>query len=191
MLLTKGVYLSWRSFDADFDSNNNLKTTFDVYCNNNKIASGISVTNMVYEGGSASDTFKVVGSNDSSIGVSAVSTKCWDKQYLELKLYCPEDETMPDGSTCSYTANDMSVGDLDGDGVLELIVKWYPSNAKDNSGSGYTGKTFLDGYDINYATGKVSLLWRIDMGVNIRSGAHYTQFQVWDYDCDGKGRDRS
>lgn len=184
--LTKGVYLSWRSFDADFDSNNNLKTTFDVYCNNNKIASGISVTNMVYEGGSASDTFKVVGSNDSSIGVSAVSTKCWDKQYLELNLYCPEDETMPDGSTCSYTANDMSVGDLDGDGVLELIVKWYPSNAKDNSGSGYTGKTFLDGYDINYATGKVSLLWRIDMGVNIRSGAHYTQFQVWDYDCDGK-----
>ena len=141
---------------------------------------------MVYEGGSASDTFKVVGSNDSSIGVSAVSTKCWDKQYLELNLYCPEDETMPDGSTCSYTANDMSVGDLDGDGVLELIVKWYPSNAKDNSGSGYTGKTFLDGYDINYATGKVSLLWRIDMGVNIRSGAHYTQFQVWDYDCDGK-----
>ena len=79
-----------------------------------------------------------------------------------------------------------SVGDLDGDGVLELIVKWYPSNAKDNSGSGYTGKTFLDGYDINYATGKVSLLWRIDMGVNIRSGAHYTQFQVWDYDGDGR-----
>ena len=38
--------------------------------------------------------------------------------------------------------NDMSVGDLDGDGVLELIVKWYPSNAKDNSGSGYTGQDF-------------------------------------------------
>lgn len=29
-------------------------------------------------------------------------------------------------------------------------------------------------------------LWRIDLGVNIRAGAHYTQFQVYDYDGDGK-----
>ncbi|WP_222723284.1 hypothetical protein, partial [Streptomyces sp. gb1(2016)] len=29
-------------------------------------------------------------------------------------------------------------------------------------------------------------LWRIDLGRNIRSGAHYTQFQVYDYD--GLGR---
>ncbi len=188
--LTKGVYLSWRSFEADFDNENNLKTTFTVYRDGAAIAENVSVTNMVDEGGTSASTYKVVGSNDSAIGVKAVDTRCWEHQYLELKLYAPADETMPEYNgevaTCDYSANDMSLGDLDGDGVLELIVKWYPSNAKDNSGYGFTGKTFLDAYDVNWATGEVSLLYRIDMGINIRSGAHYTQFQVWDYDGDGK-----
>ena len=188
--LTKGVYLSWRSFEADFDNDNNLKTTFTVYRDGVAIAENVSVTNMVDEGGTSASTYKVVGSNDSAIGVKAVDTRCWEHQYLELKLYAPADETMPEYNgevaTCDYSANDMSLGDLDGDGVLELIVKWYPSNAKDNSGYGFTGKTFLDAYDVNWATGEVSLLYRIDMGINIRSGAHYTQFQVWDYDGDGK-----
>ena len=188
--LTKGVYLSWRSFEADFDNDNNLKTTFTVYRDGVAIAENVSVTNMVDEGGTSASTYKVVGSNDSAIGVKAVDTRCWEHQYLELKLYAPADETMPEYNgevtTCDYSANDMSLGDLDGDGVLELIVKWYPSNARDNSGYGFTGKTFLDAYDVNWATGEVSLLYRIDMGINIRSGAHYTQFQVWDYDGDGK-----
>ena len=188
--LTNGVYLSWRSFGADFDGNNNLTTTFTVYRDGSVIASDIKVTNLVDEGGTSASTYKVVGSNDSIIGVNAVDTKCWEHQYLELSLFAPADETMPEYNgevtTCDYSANDMSLGDLDGDGVLELIVKWYPSNAKDNSGYGFTGKTFLDAYDVNWATGAVSLLYRIDMGINIRSGAHYTQFQVWDYDGDGK-----
>ncbi|MCM1044620.1 MAG: Ig-like domain-containing protein [Candidatus Gastranaerophilales bacterium] len=184
--LTSGVYLSWRAFEADMADNSQLSTTFDVYRDGAVIASGIKVTNMVDEGGTASSVYKVVGSNDSAIGVHSVDTKCWANQYLELSLFKPADETMPDNTSCTFSANDMSVGDLDGDGDLELIVKWYPSNAKDNSGSGYTGNTYLDGYDVNWATGEVGLLWRINLGVNIRSGAHYTQFQVWDYDGDRK-----
>lgn len=182
---TKGAYLSWRSFEKDFQGTE-LVATFNVYCNDTLIAENISETNLIYPAGKAGDVYKVVGSNDETLGINAIETKIWENQYLDLELYCPEDETMPDETVCTYSANDMSVGDLDGDGQLELIVKWYPSNAKDNSGAGYTGKTFLDGYDVDFATGKVSLLWRIDMGVNIRSGAHYTQFQVWDYDNDGK-----
>lgn len=183
--LTSGVYLSWRAFEADMNGKE-LNTTFDVYCNGSPIATGVKVTNMVYQGGTAGDVYKVVGSNDGSIGVHSVDTQCWSNQYLDMRLYCPADETMPNGTTCSFSANDMSVGDLDGDGDLELIVKWYPSNAQDNSRDGYTGNTYLDGYDVNWATGSVSLLWRINLGINIRSGAHYTQFQVWDYDGDGK-----
>ncbi len=182
--LTKGVYLSFRAFEEDF-SGNELTTTFDVYRNGNLIVSDLKVTNLVDEGGSASDTYTVIGSNDKVLGLTSVETSVWADQFMEFELVKPEDETMPDGTTCTYTANDMSVADLDGDGELELIVKWYPSNAKDNSGSGYTGKTFLDGYEVNFSTGACELLWRIDLGVNIRSGAHYTQFQVWDFDCDG------
>ena len=183
---TSGVYLSWRSFASDFDDNDNLTTTFDVFKGETKIASNIKVTNLIDPAGTASDTYKVVGSNDATIGVTAKAIKPWDKQYLEFSLYAPADETMPDKSKCDYSANDMSVGDVDGDGVLELIVKWYPSNAQDNSKGGYTGKTFLDTYKLDCSAGTASLMTRIDMGVNIRSGAHYTQFQVWDFDGDGK-----
>ena len=178
---TSGVYLSWRSYEKDFDADHNLTTTFTVQRNGETIAEGLSVTNLVDEGGKGGDQYTITASTG-----DVTTTTAWNQQYLELNLFAPADETMPDGSTCTFSANDMSVGDLDGDGVLELIVKWYPSNAQDNSGYAYTGKTFLDGYDIDYSTGAAKLLWRIDMGVNIRSGAHYTQFQVWDYDGDGK-----
>lgn len=178
---TSGVYLSWRSFEKDPKG-----TTFDIYRNETKIAENLAVTNLVDEGGRAFDIYRVEGSSDVELGIKVLDTAVWQDKYLELKLYSPADQTMPDGTVCTYAANDMSVGDLDGNGQLELVVKWYPSNAQDNSAKGYTGTTFLDGYDVNFATGEVSLLWRIDMGVNIRSGAHYTQFQVWDFDGDGK-----
>ncbi|MGO4756718.1 rhamnogalacturonan lyase, partial [Streptomyces sp. 2MCAF27] len=85
------------------------------------------------------------------------------------------------GSDYTYEANDASVGDLDGDGDLDIVLKWQPTNAKDNSQSGVTGNTIVDGYTL-----QGQRLWRIDLGRNIRSGAHYTQFQVYDYDGDGK-----
>ncbi len=93
----------------------------------------------------------------------------------------PAGGTTPDGVSYTYEANDASVGDLDGDGALDLVLKWQPTNAKDNSQSGYTGNTIVDGVKLDGTR-----LWRVDLGRNIRSGAHYTQFQVYDYDGDGK-----
>ena len=60
---------------------------------------------------------------------------------------------------CPNSPNDTSVGDLDGDGEYELIVKWDPSNSKDNSQSGYTGPVYLDAYTL-----AGTRLWRIDLG---------------------------
>ncbi|MFT3990659.1 MAG: autotransporter-associated beta strand repeat-containing protein [Luteolibacter sp.] len=102
-------------------------------------------------------------------------------QYLSIPLQIPVGGTTPDGVTYTYSANDCSVGDLDGDGEYEIIVKWDPSNSKDNSNNGYTGKVYLDAYKLNGTR-----LWRIDLGINIRAGAHYTQFMVYDLDGDGK-----
>jgi rhamnogalacturonan endolyase len=103
------------------------------------------------------------------------------QQYLNVPLQIPAGGTTPDGVSYTYSAGDASVGDLDGDGEYEIVLKWDPSNAKDNSQSGYTGNVYLDAYKLNGTR-----LWRIDLGRNIRAGAHYTQFIVYDLDGDGK-----
>jgi rhamnogalacturonan endolyase len=103
------------------------------------------------------------------------------RQYLRLPLQVPPAGVTPVGENYTYSPNDASVGDLDGDGEYEIVVKWDPSNAKDNSQSGYTGNVYLDAYKLDGTR-----LWRIDLGRNIRAGAHYTQFQVYDLDGDGK-----
>jgi hypothetical protein len=72
------------------------------------------------------------------------------------------------------------VADLTGDGSLDIVLKWSPSNAKDNSQEGHTSNVYLDGYTL-----AGDQLWRIDLGRNIRAGAHYTPFQVYDFDGDG------
>ena len=92
--------------------------------------------------------------------------------YLSIPLQKPDE---------MHTANDASVADVDGDGQYEIILKWDPWNAHDNSHDGITGPTLLDCYRLNGER-----LWRIDLGQNIRSGAHYTPFIVYDLDGDGK-----
>ena len=87
---------------------------------------------------------------------------------------------MPPASV-TYNANDASVGDLDGDGEYEIVLKWDPSNARDTASSGITGHVLIDAYTLDGTR-----LWRIDLGRNIRAGAHYTQFIVYDLDGDGR-----
>ena len=41
-----------------------------------------------------------------------------------------------DDGSYQYTANDASVGDVDGDGQYEIFLKWEPTNARDNSHDG-------------------------------------------------------
>ena len=113
------------------------------------------------------------------------------KEYISIPLSKPADGTTPDGRRYTYSANDASVGDMDGDGEYEVILKWDPSNSRDNSHEGYTGNVYLDCYKIpcfTHASAEEStpLLWRINLGPNIRAGAHYTQFLVYDFDGNGR-----
>ncbi|MFC4983208.1 rhamnogalacturonan lyase [Streptomyces atroolivaceus] len=98
-----------------------------------------------------------------------------------VPLRRPADGVTPAGEKYTYKATDMSVGDVHGDGAYEYVLKWEPSNSKDVSQVGYTGNTYIDTYESDG-----TLLYRIDLGVNIRSGAHYTQFPVYDFDGDGR-----
>ena len=99
--------------------------------------------------------------------------------YLSIPICKPEDGEIA-GEPFTYTANDCSVGDLDGDGEYEIILKWSPSNSKRPPQRGFTGNTYLDAYKMDGTR-----LWRIDLGPNVRSGAATTNFLV--FDCDGDG----
>jgi rhamnogalacturonan endolyase len=92
------------------------------------------------------------------------------KPYLSIKLK----------TIMGYAANDASVADLDGDGEYEIILHQV-ARAKDNSQSGITDPPILQAYKLDG-----TLLWTINLGLNIREGAHYTQFMVYDLDGDGK-----
>lgn len=102
-------------------------------------------------------------------------------QRISVPLQIPPPGTTPTGEGYTYTANDASVGDVDGDGSYEIILKWEPTNTGDVAADGYRGNVYIDAYEL---TGE--LMWRIDMGQNIRAGAHYTQFMVYDLDGDGR-----
>ena len=109
------------------------------------------------------------------------------QQYLSVPIQRPaggtatQPGTTTGSSAYTYAANDGSVADLDGDGVYEIILKWDPSNSRDNASAGLSGPAIIDAYKLDGTR-----LWRIDLGKNIRSGAHYTQYMVYDLDGDGK-----
>ena len=167
-----GIFVSWRFLGTD-DNN----TRFDLIRNGTTIATDLEVSNFKDDSGNSSSEYQVITKvNGETISTSA-PVKAWGEIYKKLKLDRPA--TGAQGGT--YSPNDCSVGDVDGDGEYEIFVKWDPSNSQDNSNGGKTDNVYLDCYKLDGTK-----LWRIDLGVNIRAGAHYTQFQVYDYDGDGK-----
>lgn len=173
-----GVYISWRLLASDPDS-----IKFNVYRGTVKINEEpiATSTNFIDTNGTVNDSYSVVPLiNGIEQEASPVITP-WNQNYKTIPLQRPNGGTTPDGVSYTYSPNDASVGDLDGDGEYEIVLKWDPSNSKDNSQSGYTGNVYLDGLEMNG-----TLLWRINLGRNIRAGAHYTQFMVYDLDGDGR-----
>ena len=203
-----GMLVSWRLLGTDAP-----QTAFALYRDGKKIVDilGRQGTNYLDKEGKATSKYTVAAVVDSSEGEKAGLSFVFDSTvashgisfpYKVLKLNVPkggkvldyvdysrwpddvpkpDPDAPPDSEEYSYVSSDASVADLDGDGEYEIVLKWDPTNTKDNSQEGFTGLVFIDAYKMD---GKQ--MWRINMGKNIRAGQHYTQFQVYDYDGDGK-----
>ena len=177
------VCLSWRFLKEDTP-----ETTFNIYKNGAFLMSTPSGGATFYtdarkwEECAAYEVRSVDQGRESHRADARVEVKAQaPRNYLSILLDIPDGGTTPDGRTYTYNANDCSVGDVDGDGEYEIVLKWEPSNARDNAHDGYTGNVLFDCYRLSGER-----LWRIDLGRNIRAGAHYTQFMVYDLDGDGK-----
>ena len=168
----RGNFVSWRFLGTD-DNN----TRFDLVRNGATIATDLEVSNYKDDSGDSSSEYQVITKVNGEAVNTSNPVKAWGEVYKKLKLDRPAKGAQ--GGT--YSPNDCSVGDVDGDGEFEIFVKWDPSNSQDNSNGGKTDNVYIDCYKLDGTK-----LWSIDLGVNIRAGAHYTQFQVYDFDGDGK-----
>ena len=177
------VIVSWRYLSSD-----PIQTGFNVYRDGKKLTdTPITVSTLFRDKNNSQKTAVyeirpvLKGKETHHIDGTYTLPENAPLGYLEIPLQKPADGVTPAGDTYTYSPNDASIGDVDGDGEYEIILKWDPSNSHDNAHEGYTGEVYIDCYRMNGEQ-----LWRINLGKNIRAGAHYTQFMVYDLDGDGK-----
>ena len=195
-----GNFVSWRLLGTDPEG-----TTFDLMRNGTTIQRGVSTTSFSDASGQAGTKYQLVIHRNGMADETTPETTAWETFYKAIKL------DRPAGGSRFYTKNQMgtrygpktdstgyynyyaqegSVADVDGDGEYELLIKWQPSDNKDNSIPGITGNVYYDCYRIKPSVGNEDLtaqkLWRIDLGKNIRAGSHYSQPMFYDFDGDGR-----
>jgi hypothetical protein len=170
--VASGVYVGWRMFGYEYDTTAS-NVSYNLYRDGAQIATVTDSTNYLDASGTASSSYTVTAVIKGTEGVQSAAATPWAQNYLSIPLTPPGADTGR-----AYGANDGSPGDLDGDGQYDIVLKWDPYETESYI---LTGDVFLDGYTL---AGK--RLWRIDLGPNIPSGPHYTQFSVYDFDGDGK-----
>lgn len=192
---TNGVLVSWRWLIDD-----PADVAFNVLRNGTRLNSSpiTTRTNWLDASGTTADTYTVETLTSGTVSAATAATML-AKGYLDIPLDRPANSSTEDGEYM-YVPGDCMVADVDGDKEYEIIMKWDPCNTdwnpsnpsmvndkggtagqKDNSLSGRTGNVLIDAYRMDGTK-----LWRIDLGRNIRAGAHYTQLMVYDLDGDGK-----
>ncbi|MCF7972971.1 MAG: rhamnogalacturonan lyase [Phycisphaerae bacterium] len=161
------VFVSWRVLGTEPEG-----ISFNVYRDGTKINREpmTGAANLMDASASATATYTVSALINGIEADPSAPSDVWMQPFLEIPLKTPE----------GYQPNDASVGDLDGDGRYDIVVHM-AGRGRDNSQAGDTDPPIFDAYTLDGTH-----LWRINLGRNIREGAHYTQFMVYDLDSDGK-----
>ena len=174
-------FISWRWLGTE-----SADTLYNIYKNGEKLNSEpLNKTNYIDYDAKTGDSYTVTSVTNGVESEPCKAAELLANDYIGIPLDIPEGGKVRINAEYEeeyfYIANDASTADLDGDGELEIILKWDSSNSRDSSHSGATGNTLFDAYKLDGTK-----LWRIDLGINVRSGAHDTQFLCADFNGDGK-----
>lgn len=168
------VFVSWRSFahdpdDLAFNLYRQTDESDPIRVNADPLTGG---TNYIDKEADTKQNLRyfVRPIADGKEQEPSASVSAWDQPYLEIPI-----QPIP-----QYRPGDASIADLDGDGEYEIVLH-QASRGRDNAHAGITGTPVFDAYKLDGTH-----LWRIDLGINIREGEHYTQFMVYDLDGDGR-----
>lgn len=177
MKTSEGMLITWRLLGSEpYD------TSFAVYRDGEKIAE-TELTNYLDTDGSLDSAYRIAPIYDGVEGDLSDWTIPFEmgSNYFDIPIEKPDPILLPGAETeKSYSVSDATCGDCDGDGEYEIILMW-TAGESDNSNSGYTGNVIIDSYKLDGTR-----LWRIDLGKNIRAGAHYVQMMAADFNSDGK-----
>lgn len=169
------VTVSWRYLSSD-----PRDIAFDLYRDGEPVALGLADSTQFDDreaNASVPHTYTLYAN-----GIAlAEATSHTTQGYIEIPLPPPPpNDYAGDGSEYSYFPGDCCVGDVDGDGEFELLLRWEPSMQTTGMG-GFTGQHIYECLKLDGSS-----LWRIKMGMNICAGEHYGNFTFADLDGDGK-----
>lgn len=183
-----GMFVSWRMLPIDDDN-----STFDVLRDGEVIAANLKRTTSYFDANGTTAHSYAVRWNYEGSEIETYASSTWQNVFTSMKANRPSGGTTKDGQAYTYLPGDCAMADVDADGQLELLLKWNPTNAKDNGaeGHGFTGNVIIDCYKLDFSaiadgqTIPTNQLWRVDLGPNIRAGEHYTQMLFYDLNGDG------
>ena len=174
--VSNGVFVSWRVFGEEY-----YDVTYNLYRNGTKVNSKpLSVSNFTDASGSTSSTYTVAPVIDGVEQEKSAAVKVWSQQYIDIPMQSVINRN-GQNVTADYTLNDVSLADVDGDGVSEFIVKRNSNAILDYTNNKHSFHR-LECYNI-----KGKRLWYIDLGPNMVSGPD-EQYDIigYDWDMDGK-----
>ena len=174
--VSNGVFVSWRVFGEEY-----YDVTYNLYRNGTKVNSKpLSVSNFTDASGSTSSTYTVAPVIDGVEQEKSAAVKVWSQQYIDIPMQSVINRN-GQNVTADYTLNDVTLADVDGDGVTEFIVKRNSNAILDYTNNKHSFHR-LECYNI-----KGKRLWYIDLGPNMVSGPD-EQYDIigYDWDMDGK-----
>lgn len=180
MKVSGGVYLNWRILAEEY-----FDVKYNVYRDGTLLnAEPLSISNYTDKGGKTSNTYTVAAVIGGQVQTQCAAVKPWTDSYKEIKL-------THEGIKSTLVPNDACCADVDGDGELEILLKFdnlseiqqsYPKNGPTIDGVATKEYSIMECLKLDGTR-----LWWVNCGPNMGDFQNNEQNIVaFDWDQDGR-----